>query len=398
MATLAAPIVPVVPSAVRRRIESVDLLRGVIMVIMALDHTRDYLGRATGDPTNMATTTTALFLTRWVTHFCAPVFFLLTGTAAFLTLERKGRAGLSKYLVTRGLWLVFLEPIVVRCLVYQFNFDFHVTALLILWALGWSMVALAGLLWLPMWAIVAFGAVLVAGHNLLDGIQSTNPFWIVLHGRGIVLTVTDHVVLVLYPLIPWLGVTALGYALGHIYTWDRDRRRAWLLRAGLMIIAAFVIVRGINVYGDPSRWKAQASVVFTMLSFLNTTKYPASLLFLLMTLGPALLFLCAVDGRTPRLLLPALTFGKVPLFYYVWHFTVIHAIAAVVCAVQYGSMRYMVQSPDLAHFPFSVPPGYGFSLPVVYLWWVLVVSAMYMPCRWFAGVKKRSGAWWLSYL
>jgi uncharacterized membrane protein len=326
------------------------------------------------------------------------VFFLLAGTAAYLTLERKGRAGLSKYLVTRGLWLVFLEPIVVRCLVYQFNFDFHVTALLILWALGWSMVALAGLLWLPMWAIVAFGAVLIAGHNLLDGIQSTNPFWIVLHGRGIVLTVTDHVVLVLYPLIPWLGVTALGYALGQIYAWDRDRRRAWLLRAGMAIVAAFVVVRGINVYGDPSRWQPQASVVFTLLSFLNTTKYPASLLFLLMTLGPALLFLRAVDGHTPRVLRPAVTFGRVPLFYYVWHFALIHAIAAVVCLVQYGSMRYMFESPDLAHFPFSAPPGYGFTLPVVYVWWVLVVAAMYLPCRWFAGVKKRRREWWLSYL
>src|SRR4051812_26007744 len=171
---------------VRQRIESVDLLRGVVMVIMALDHTRDYLGMATGDPTNLATTTTALFFTRWITHFCAPVFFMLTGTAASLTLSRKGRAGLSRYLLTRGLWLVFLEPIVVRCLVYQFNFDFHVTLLLILWALGWSMVALAGLVWLPTWAVAAIGLSMIAGHNFLDAVQSQNPFWIILHGRGIV--------------------------------------------------------------------------------------------------------------------------------------------------------------------------------------------------------------------
>jgi len=386
------------PPSPHRRLESVDVLRGVVMIIMALDHTRDYLGAAAGDPTNLATTTTALFFTRWITHFCAPVFFLLTGTGARLSLQRKGRPGLSRYLLTRGLWLVFLEPIVVRCLVYQFNFDFHVTLLLILWALGWSMVVLSALIWLPTWAIAAFGLVMIAGHNALDVIRSGHPLWIILHGRGIVYSVTDHVVLAIYPLIPWVGVTAAGFALGAIYAWDRERRRAWLARAGLVTVATFLALRGINIYGDPSPWKAQASAVFTVLSFINTTKYPASLLFLMMTLGPALLFLRAVDGRTPAFLRPALTLGKVPLFYYLGHFTLIHAIAAVVCLVRYGSMWYTFESPDLANFPFRAPPGWGYPVPMVWVWWGFVVLAMYPLCRWFAGVKARRQDWWLGYL
>jgi len=365
---------------------------------MALDHTRDYLGAAVGDPTNLETTTTALFFTRWITHFCAPVFFLLTGTGARLSLPRKGRAGLSRYLLTRGLWLVVLEPVVVRCLVYQFNFDFHVTLLLILWALGWSMVLLSALIWLPAWAIAAFGLVMVAGHNVLDVVRSTNPLWLILHGRGIAFSYTDHVVLVIYPLIPWVGVTAIGYALGGIYEWDRERRRAWLLRAGMATVAAFLVIRGINVYGDPSPWKAQASAVFTVLSFINTTKYPASLLFLMMTLGPALLFLRAIDGGTPSVLRPARTLGRVPLFYYLGHFTLIHALAAVICLVRYGSMWYMFTSPDLANFPFTSPPNWGYALPMVWTWWILVVVALYPLCRWYAGVKTRRQDWWLGYL
>ena len=385
-------------SSPRPRLESVDVLRGVVMIIMALDHTRDYLGAAVGDPTNLATTTTALFFTRWITHFCAPVFFLLTGTGARLSLDRKGRAGLSRYLLTRGLWLIVLEPIVVRCLVYQFNFDFHVTLLLILWALGWSMVLLAALIWLPTWAIAAFGLVMIAGHNGLDAIKSTNPVWMILHGRGILFSVTDHFVLVIYPLIPWVGVTAIGYALGAIYAWDPERRRAWLLRAGLAVVAGFLIIRALNIYGDPSPWKVQSAALFTALSFINTTKYPASLLFLMMTLGPALLFLRAVDGRTPAVLRPAMTLGRVPLFYYLGHFTLIHVIAAVVCLVRYGTMWYMFTSPDLANFPFTSPPDWGYSLPMVWTWWILVVLALYLPCRWFAGVKARRKDWWLGYL
>jgi uncharacterized membrane protein len=385
------------PSASRARLESIDVVRGVIMILMALDHTRDFFGIPGQNPTNLASATAALFLTRWITHFCAPVFFLLTGTGAYLSLRRKSPGELSRFLVTRGLWLIFLDLVVARCLAYQFNFDFRVTMLLVLWALGWAMITLAALVRLPASVAAAFGVVLIAGHNLFDSVRSASPFWSILHAPGFVLNTPQHVVFVAYPLIPWIGVTWVGYGLGKIYGWDAERRRSFLLRLGMALSLAFLALRGLNVYGDPSRWAPQKSAAFTVLSFLNTTKYPSSLLFLLMTLGPALLLLAAVDRGTPRLLRPALTIGKVPLFYYLLHFFLIHLLAVVICALRYGSAHWMFESPDLAHYPFTAPPGWGFSLPVVYLAWAFVVLAMYPLCRWFAALKARRSEAWLSY-
>jgi uncharacterized membrane protein len=382
----------------RARLESVDVARGVIMIIMALDHTRDFFGIPGQNPADLGTASAALFLTRWITHFCAPVFFLLTGTGAYLSLRRKSTSELSRYLFTRGIWLIVLETVVVRCLAYQFNVDFRVTMLLVLWALGWAMIALSVLVRLPATAVAVFGAVMIAGHNLLDGVRSASPIWSILHAPGFVLNTPEHVVFVAYPLIPWIGVTAVGFGLGQIYGWDAERRRTFLLRLGLALTVAFVAIRAANLYGDPSRWTVQKSVLFTALSFLNTTKYPPSLLFLLMTLGPAMLLLRAVEGDTPRLLRPALVIGKVPLFYYILHFVLIHLLAVLVCLARYGSARWMVESPDLGHYPFSPPPGWGYSLPVVYAIWAFVVLAMYPLCRWFAGLKQRRSDAWLSYL
>ena len=380
------------------RIESVDVVRGMIMVIMALDHTRDYFGIPGQNPVNLTTASAALFLTRWITHFCAPVFFLLTGTGAFLSLRRKTSAELSRFLLTRGLWLIVLETTIVRCFAYQFNVDYHVTMLLVLWALGWAMIVLGVLCRLPVMASTVFGAVLVVGHNALDGVRSTNALWAVLHAPGFVLNAPQHVVFVGYPLIPWVGVTALGYSLGQVYAWDVDRRRAFLLRLGAALSAAFVILREINVYGDSARWTTQRSALFTVLSFLNTTKYPPSLLFLLMTLGPAMLLLRAMEGGTPRMLGPALTIGKVPLFYFVVHFALLHALAVLTSFVRYGSAHWMVESPDLGNYPFTAPPGWGYALPGVYLMWITVVLLMYPMCRWFAALKQRRTDAWLSYL
>jgi len=382
----------------RSRIESVDVVRGVIMILMALDHTRDFFGIPGQNPTDLATATPALFFTRWITHFCAPVFFLLTGTGAYLSLRRKSPSELSRFLFTRGLWLIFLELVILRCFAYQFNFDYRVTMLLVIWALGWAMITLSLLVRFPPVVATAFGVVLIAGHNLLDGVRSTNPLWAILHSPGFVLNTPDHVVFAAYPLIPWIGVTAVGYALGQVYSWDADRRRAFLLRLGVALSLAFLVIRGINVYGDPSRWMHQKTALFTALSFLNTTKYPPSLLFLLMTLGPALVFLSAVDRRTPRLLRPALVIGKVPLFYYALHFALIHLLAVVTCYARYGSAHWMFESPDLGHYPFSPPPGWGYSLPIVYMVWLLVVVTMYPLCRWFAALKQRRSDPWLSYL
>ena len=382
----------------RARIESVDLVRGVIMIIMALDHTRDFFGIPGQNPTDMATTTPALFFTRWITHFCAPVFFLLTGTGAYLALRRRSPSELSGFLFKRGLWLIFLEFVVVRCLAYQFNFDFRVTMLLVLWALGWAMITLAALVRFPAYVATAFGVLMIAGHNLFDSVKSASPLWSILHSPGFVLNTPDHVVFAAYPLIPWVGVTAVGYGLGQVYGWEADRRRAFLLRLGLTLSLAFLVLRGINFYGDPSRWMPQKTMLFPVLSFLNTTKYPPSLLFLLMTLGPAMIFLSAVDRGTPRVLRPALVFGKVPMFYFVLHFTLIHLLAVVTCYARYGSAHWMFESPDLGHYPFSAPPGWGFSLPVVYLVWAFVVVAMYPLCRWFAALRQRRSDPWLSYL
>lgn len=392
MATLAEAV-----TVKRARLESVDLLRGVIMIIMALDHTRDYFGQP-GSPTNLATASAALFLTRWITHFCAPVFFLLTGTGAFLSLHKRTTRELSRFLFTRGLWLIFLELTLFRCLAVQFNFDYHITIINVLWALGWAMIVLSVLVYLPVWAVTIFGIVMIATHNLLDPINSSDPFWSILHSPNVIFSSPGHTVFVAYPLIPWVGVTAAGYGLGQIYGWTRERRRAFLLRLGIGLTIGFIVLRAMNIYGDPFRWSTQRTTVYTVLSFLNTTKYPPSLLFLLMTLGPALLFLSAIDAHTPHILRPALIFGKVPMFYFLLHFFFIHLLAVIICFARYGHIHWMFQSPDIAHFPITQPPGWGLTLPFVYLLWVFVVVVMYPLCRWYAAVKQRSNNPWLSYL
>jgi uncharacterized membrane protein len=389
----------------RGRIESIDLVRGLIIVVMALDHVRDFFGDPGARPTDLATTTAALFFTRWVTHICAPVFFLLTGTGAYLTRARMSRSALSRFLLTRGLWLIFLELTVMR-FALQFNIDYQVTVITVLWALGWSMIVLAGLVWLPLWAIGLFGAVLVAGHNALDaappgmGAAAGVParLWVVLHQPGFLIS-GNHSVLISYVLIPWVGVTALGYVLGATYQLSAPARQRLLLRLGLACIACFIMLRFSNVYGDPFPWARQSTALRTVMSFVNVTKYPPSLLFLLMTLGAALLLLRAFEARIPRLLGPALTFGRVPLFFFVTHFYLIHLLAAAASYLRYGEVAEVFRSPDLGHFPFSAPPGWDLGLAAVYLIWIGVVAVLYPLCRWFADVRARHRDWWwLSYL
>jgi uncharacterized membrane protein len=381
----------------RARIESIDVLRGVIMIIMALDHVRDFFGNSGLNPTDPATTTIPLFFTRWITHFCAPVFFLLTGTGAYLASRKKSKRELSWFLFTRGLWLIFLEIVVTRCFGWQFNFDYHVLMLIVLWALGWAMIVLSVLVYLPAWAVAAFGMVMIATHNLFDSVDSSNPLWSILHSPNFLWHSPGHTVFVIYVLIPWVGVTAAGYGLGQIYNWPSARRRAFLLPLGLGLSAGFIILRALNHYGDPQPWSTQRSEVFTLLSFLNTTKYPPSLLYLLMTLGPAMLLLWAMDAATPRYLRPALTVGKVPMFYYLLHIPLIHLLAVAVCYARYGQVHWMFESPNLGAFPITKPPGWGYSLPIVYLVWACVVLTLYPLCRWFAGVRQRRSEAWLSY-
>ena len=392
MSTVTAPV-----AIQRARLESVDLVRGVIMIIMALDHTRDFFGYP-GSPTNLATASVALFFTRWITNICAPVFFLLTGTGAFLSLRKRSKHELSRFLLTRGLWLILLELVLFRCLILQFNFDYHTTVITVLWALGWAMIVLAALVYLPTSVATAFGILLIVTHNLFDTVQSANPLWSILHSPNIIFSTPGYTVFLAYPLIPWIGVTAAGYGLGQIYTWPSARRRTFLLRLGLSLTAGFLILRAINIYGDPSRWSTQPTTIYTVLSFLNTTKYPPSLLFLLMTLGPALLLLWAVDEHTPTLLRPALLIGTVPLFYYLLHFFFLHLLAVIVSYIRFSQIQGMFHSPDLANFPVTFPPGWGFTLPLVYLTWACIVIAVYPLCRRYAALKRRSSNPWLSYL
>jgi uncharacterized membrane protein len=384
------------------RIESVDLVRGLVIVLMALDHTRDFFGDLAADPTAMATTTPGLFFIRWITHLCAPAFFLLTGIGAALSLAKKSKPGLAFYLVSRGLWLIFLELVVIR-FALQFNIDYQVTIVTVLWALGWAMIVLAGLLWLPLPAIAAFGLLLVAGHNLLDVIApgafgALAPLWSVLHAPGVVFNDGRHVVSIAYVLIPWVGVTALGFCLGQAFRGDAARRKALLLWLGTGCIAAFLALRLLGIYGDPVPWTAQETALRSLMSFLNATKYPPSLLFLLMTLGPTLLLLRAFDGRTPDFFRPALVIGAIPLFFYVLHFFLIHLLAVLASWLRYGDAAGLFRSPDLAHFPFTEPPGWGEPLPVIYAVWIGVVLLLYPLCRRYAGVKRHSKAWWLGYL
>lgn len=383
------------------RIQSVDLVRGIVIVIMALDHVRDFFGDQAAQPTNLATTTAALFFTRWITHLCASTFFLLTGTSAYLTLERMSKPHLSRFLLSRGLWLIFLDLVVMR-FALQFNFDYHTTVANVLWALGTAMVTLSGLIWLPLWAIMLFGAVLVVGHNALDGVKAATfgafaPLWTILHAPGILINTGRSVVLVAYVLLPWVGVTALGYALGAVYRWSAERRQALLLRLGVGIVAAFLVLRFLNLYGDPVPWSKFGSPLWTAMSFLNTTKYPPSLLFLLMTLGPALLLLRAFE-KAPPFLGPVLTIGRVPLFFFVLHFFLIHLLATAASYVRYGRIDEMFQSPDLGHFPFTQPPGWDTGLGTVYPVWLAVIAIMFPLCRAYAQLKRTHTRWWLSYL
>ncbi len=385
------------------------MLRGVVMVLMALDHTRDFWGRSTGGLTNAARTTVPLFFTRWITHFCAPVFVFLAGTAAFLYGRAgRSRADVSRFLLTRGLWLVVLELTVVR-FAWTFDPTYTFTMLQVIWAIGWSMVVLGILVWLPLPVVVAIGLAMVAGHNAFDRpdalAHSAPPGWIrsILHessphyigrhvaGRG-PFDGSGRMVYVAYPLVPWLGVIALGYGFGAWFDREpasRARRTLWL---GLALTIAFVVLRAINHYGDPSPWHAQRRAGYVVLSFLDCEKYPPSLDYLLMTIGPALCALAWFDrGLASRAVArPFVVFGRVPLFYYVAHLFLLHLASLAVASARLG------WSDPIRTLRASW--GLGYRLPLVYAIWIVAIIALYPACAWFADIKRRRRDWWLSYL
>ena len=393
---------------IKGRVASVDALRGLVMIVMALDHVRDFVhrGAMSGSPTDLATTTPILFMTRWVTHFCAPVFMFTAGVGAYFYLSRNRQADsgrhmrhLSWFLITRGLWLILLE---VTLMQLAYNFDVassYPIFLLVLWALGACMIVLAGLVWLPLPLLAALSVATIVLHHLADGVR-VQSFWILLHQVG-AFPMAGRIFIAPYTLIPWFAVMALGFCLGPVFSWEPQVRRRFLLRAGIAVTITFLVVRVINVYGDPSHWAWQSSATLTVLSFLNTTKYPPSLLFLLMTLGPALAWLSWLDDRPLGRSNPLIVFGRVPLFYFVLHFFAAHLAIVVLSFLQYGwaANGFMWQPvPSMGGPAKTFPPGFGYDLWVAYVVWIAIVVALYPLCRWFAAVKERNRSWWLSYL
>jgi uncharacterized membrane protein len=390
----------------RQRIASIDLLRGVVMVIMALDHVRDYFNRDAYlyDPTDLQHASAALFFTRWITHFCAPIFMLLAGTAAWLYGNKNGRRALSFFLLTRGVWLIFAELFIVS-LGWTFNIHFTFYILQVIWAFGLAMIILSALIHLRWSWLLVIALVLICGHNLLDPIHfaGNGPAavgWALLHHFEAFLY-GNHGFFVGYPILPWLAIMALGYCLGILYAPDFDaaRRRKILRILGLAAIAGFIVIRAINIYGDPAPWSVQSNGLYTLLSFLNVTKYPPSLCYILMTLGPAFLFLSWTEGPLNALSSKIAVFGRVPFFYYIVHIYVLHGLAVLAAMYQGHAASDMI---TINNWVTGNPllRNYGFGLGVVYLVWIGVVVLLYPLCKWFDRYKRSHQAQkrWLSYL
>lgn len=391
-----------------KRIAALDLVRGAVMVLMAVDHVRWFLSEARFNPVNLEKTTAAIFFTRWITHFCAPAFLFLAGTGAYFYGRRVGsKTALSKFLLTRGLWLIVVEWTLAR-FGWTFNFDYaHYLMGGVIWMIGCSMICLAALVWLPLRATGGLGLAIIAGHNLLDSFPELlrgmaesgwSGLWKVAYlGGGVELRAGGPVLAVLFSVVPWVGVMAAGYAFGAVMELPAEARRRWCYRLGLGAIAAFVVLRGFNLYGDPTPWTAQKNTLFSFLSLLNAEKYPASLSFLLMTLGPTIALLPALEGARGRLAGILTVFGRVPFFYYILHLPAIHLVANALSLARYGEVIPWLSAnqPMLVGPP---PAGYGYSLAIVYLVTALVVIALYFPCRWFAGLKARRREAWLSFL
>jgi uncharacterized membrane protein len=394
---------PETPARSTYRINSIDFLRGLVMIIMALDHTRDFFHNEAmlDDPLNLATTTPALFFTRWITHFCAPVFVFLAGTAGFFQSLRKSKAELCSFLMKRGLWLIVVE---VTLITFAISFDVQFSAffLQVIWAIGISMVLLGLAVWLPFKAILAIGLLIVLGHNSLDyyeaGRQNFGTVYSLLHRQNFVPLGGNRFLGILYPFLPWTGVMFLGYCFGRLFTlYEGAQRRKVLSLLALGLIVLFIALRTFNSYGDPSHWTPQKNALFTVFSFLNTTKYPPSLLYLCMTIGPAILFLAFTGGLKNRFTRFVTVFGRVPFFYYVLHFYLIHAISML---LSFGRGHSFAEgAAGVPGLPFKfVFPGEGYSLGLTYLIWIGIVLLLYPLCRWFSRYKQTHKQWWLSYL
>jgi uncharacterized membrane protein len=392
LAASAARSVELAPTRALTRLASIDVLRGLVIVIMAIDHVRAYFTDVRFDPLDPAQTNLLLYFTRWITNFCAPVFVFLAGTSAYLIRKRNTAAQTAQFLATRGLWLIVLEVTLITSL-WMFNFDYAYGPILqVIWAIGVSMVFLAALVRLRWYEVGAVGVAICALHNLLEGVPMPESdgwrlAWSLLYVKG-----ATPIAFVYYPLLPWLGVMAMGYALGVVFDFDAARRRRVLVWLGSGAIGAFFVLRLLNGYGDPDPWSRQGDAVRTVMSFLDVEKYPPSLMFVLVTIGPALLLLAAFESAKGPAVRVFTVFGRVPFCFYVLHIPAIHLAAGLTAlAAGYGTQV-------LTGFVFDFPAAWGVGLGWVYAIWVMVVIALYPVCRWFAGVKRRRRDWWLSYV
>jgi len=389
----------------KKRITSVDLLRGAVMIIMALDHTREFFHSAaiTDNPLNLSTTTPILFFTRWITHFCAPVFVFLSGTSAFLQSARKSKKELSIFLITRGLWLILAEITIVN-LIFSFDITYSAVALEVIWAIGISMVILGLVIWLPFEIILTLGLLIVLGHNALDFYErkqtgAFDAWYNLIHRVGVHSLSTKRQVLILYPFLPWTGLMMLGYCLGKVLRNENTAyRKRFLVVAGISTIALFIILRFINIYGDPFRWSTQGSGFYTFLSFINASKYPPSLFFICMTIGPALLLMAWWDNIQNGLTRIVSVYGRVPFFYFVTHFFLIHLFSSIAFFIR-GHTFAEDAADQATPFIKFIKAGEGVQLRYVYIIWLAIVIIMYPICKWYDNYKtKHKEKKWLSYL
>lgn len=391
--------------AVKHRIESIDILRGLIMVIMALDHTRDFFHLGLPNPTTLATTTPILFFTRWITHFCAPTFVFLSGVSIYLAGTKRSKRELNLFLFKRGLWLIFVG-MAIRPFAVTLNPMYNEILFEVIWAIGVSMIITSLLIRLPVTLIGVIGGLIFFGHNMLDYIQlpkdgAANVLWTLFftaHRDKIIITGT-HYIVALYAVIPWTGVMLLGYVFGALYksSYGQHKRKQVLLISGLSLMALFLIFRYFNIYGDPAPWSVQKTTALSIISFFNVTKYPCSLLYLCMTLGPALIMLSLIEHVKNKFASILIIYGNVPFFYYILHLYLIRVINVILFfASGFGTGQVVGVGPKKYHM--FQPISFGYSLLIVYLIWLLIVVILYFPCRWFSDYKKTHRQWWLSYL
>jgi len=373
------------------RIQSLDILRGLVIVIMGLDHVRDFLAPTLFWPEDISQTTPAWFFTRWVTHFCAPVFVMLAGTSAFLYGTRKSKEQLRNFLWSRGVWLIFAELILVH---FGWTFDFSWWFLQVIWVLGVCMILLGVFIYLPRTILIVFTAITLVGHNLLDNIHFDNFFWYLLHEQKWDAQIGQVPLAIVYPIIPWIAVMTLGYLLGEVFLLPEPKRNKKLLYFETATTVAFIIIRLINMYGDPYPWSSsERGEVFTFMSFLATNKYPPSLLFLMMTLGPGLIVLSKAERWAAVIKNTLLVFGRVPFFYYILHLYVGHIIGIVYMGLRFGEWGVIgFDNPE------SWPKNYQADLWAVYAGWLLLTVIMYFLCKWFGRIKQQNQSWWMKYL